>query len=83
MWELCHKLSNLFVMTAASMSEQKSVLELSLSCDFHSQVCFLPWWINRVLFKGTVSCLVEITSSHDSVLDVETLCCLKGTLSHL
>lgn len=46
-------------MIAASMSEQKSALELNLSCAFHIRVCFLPEWINRVLFKGTVNFLVK------------------------
>lgn len=42
-------------MIAASLSEQKSALVLNRSCAFHTWVCFLPEWMDRVLFKGMVS----------------------------
>lgn len=58
-WKPCAWHSNLFVMAAASMSEQKSALELNLSCAFRIWVCFLPEWINRVLFKGMLSFSVK------------------------
>lgn len=70
------------MISAASMPEQKSALELNLSCAFCIWVCFLPEWMNRGLFKGMVSFSVrkKITHSNNSVLGVETLCCIMRTL---
>lgn len=73
------------MLNAASMSEQKSAFELILSCAFCILVCLLPEQINRALFKGSGQLFSKekITNGNDSVLDVETLCCLMRTLSHL
>lgn len=70
---------------AASIAEQKSALELILSWAFHLLVCFLPEQIITVLFKGIGQLFSEekITNGNDGVLDIETLCCLTRTLSHL
>lgn len=69
----------------ASMSEQKSALELILPCAFCILVCFLPERITGVLLKGSGQLFSEekITNGKDSVLDVKTLCCLMRTPSHL
>lgn len=66
-----------------SISERKSALELILSHAFRILVCFLPERITRVQFKGQLFSEEKITNGNDSVLDVETLCCLMRTLSHL